>query len=156
MQPERHNESPKIISPFANTEAAVSQVAPRQTNMGLWIGLVVVLIAAGVGVGLMVTNYLNDPFRTLEPFSISKYLESATALLGSRFKAEIRVEANLGWKENVGNLMLFSTTDDSRPIAVMVPAEVSRNITFTKGQTYLAELEVKEGGLIYANKVRKN
>lgn len=46
--------------------------------------------------------------------------------------------------------------EDNRPIAVMVPAVVANGIYFTKGQTYLAELEVKEGGLIYANSCKKN
>jgi hypothetical protein len=52
--------------------------------------------------------------------------------------------------------MLFTTTDDSHPIAVMVPSSVSRDVSFTRGQTYIGELEVKEGGLIYANSIKKN
>lgn len=101
-------------------------------------------------------GYLNDPYRTLEPFPVSKFLDSPRALLGSRFQGELRVEANLSYKDGVGRLMLFSTSDDSRPIAVMVPDAVGKDIYFTKGQTYMAELEVKEGGLIYANSCRKN
>jgi hypothetical protein len=37
-----------------------------------------------------------------------------------------------------------------------VPAVVANDIYFTKGQTYTAEIEVKEGGLIYANSCQKN
>lgn len=44
--------------------------------------------------------------------------------------------------------MLFSTSDDSRRIAVLILASVAREIYFTKGQSYLAEIEVKEGELI--------
>ena len=42
--------------------------------------------------------------------------------------------------------MLFSTADDPRPIAVFIPSAVGKDIYFTKGQTYIAEVEVKEGG----------
>jgi len=37
----------------------------------------------------------------------------------------------------------------------MIPPSLAQ-IYFTKGQTYEGELEVKEGGLIYANSIRKN
>ncbi len=75
---------------------------------------------------------------------------------GSRFKGQLKVEADLGWKEGVGRLMLFSCPEDSRPIAVMIPAAVVNGMYFDKGQTYSAELEVKEGGLVYANSCKKN
>jgi hypothetical protein len=38
---------------------------------------------------------------------------------------------------------------------VMIPPSLAQ-IYFTKGQTYEGELEVTEGGLIYANSIRKN
>lgn len=60
------------------------------------------------------------------------------------------MEADLGWKDGAGRLMLFSTADDPRPIAVLIPVAVAKDIYFTKGQTYITEIEVKEGGLIYA------
>ncbi len=92
----------------------------------------------------------------MENFPVSKYLDGYQALAGSKFKAEFRVEADLGWKDGAGRLMLFTTADDPRPISVLVPAAVSNGIYFNKGQTYLAEVEVKEGGLIYANSFQKN
>ena len=91
----------------------------------------------------------------MEVFPISKYFENYHSLAGAKFKGELRVEADLGWKEGVGRLMLFSTSADSRSIAVFVPGTLA-NIYFVKGQTYLAELEVKEGGLVYANSCKKN
>lgn len=115
-----------------------------------------IVLAIGVVSGIFVTSYLNDPYRTLEPFPVAKYFEGHRGVAGAKFKGELRVEADLGWKEGVGRLMLFSAEGDSRPIAVMIPAAVGKEIYFTKGQSYLSELEVKEGGLIYANSIRKN
>jgi hypothetical protein len=77
-------------------------------------------------------------------------------LAGSKFKAELHVEADLGWKDGAGRLMLFSTPDDPRPVAVLIPPAVSNGIYFTKGQTYTLAIEVKEGGLIYADSCQKN
>lgn len=146
----------KVVSPFEHTEASVSHRSVGNRMLVVSIGLAIVLIAAVAVAGMFLTRYLNDPYRTLEAFPVAKYLDSPRALAGSKFKAELRVEADLLWKEGAGRLMLFSTADDSRPIAVMIPAAVGKDIYFTKGQTYLAEVEVKEGGLIYTNSCRKD
>jgi len=156
LNPYQDPEPGKVVSPFAQSENAVPRKNGGNTKVVLWIGLAVVLIAAGAVAGIFLTGYLNDPYRTLEPFPVSKFLDTPRSLMGSKFKAELRVEADLAYKEGVGRLMLFSTKDDSRPIAVMVPTPVAKDIYFTKGQTYMAELEVKEGGLIYANSCKKN
>ena len=112
------------------------------------------MIAGGAG-GTYIARFLNDPLRTMEAFPASKYFENYHSLAGAKFKGELRVEADLGWKEGVGRIMLFSTPTDNRSIAVFVPGPLA-NIYFVKGQTYLAELEVKEGGLVYANSCKKN
>lgn len=84
-----------------------------------------------------------------------KYLEGYKPLAGSKFRANLREENDLGWKEGTGRLMVFLLRDDPRPIVVIIPPGLSE-IYFTKGQTYEAGLEVKEGGLIYANSCRQN
>jgi hypothetical protein len=146
----------KVVSPFAQADGAVPRKNQHSSRLYLWGGLALVLIVAGAVAGIFLNGYLNDPYRTLETFPVAKFLDSPRALMGSRFKAELRVEADLAFKDDVGLLMLFSTQEDARPIAVMVPAPVAKGIYFTKGQTYMTELEVKEGGLIYANSCKKN
>jgi hypothetical protein len=154
MQPDTP-EGEKVVSPFANASNTVPG-GHSHKKIYLWLAVGVVMLALGAVGGMYLTRYLNDPYRTLESFPVAKFLDNYQSLAGSRFKAELRVEADLIWRENTGRLMLFSTSGDSRPIAVMVPAVIAKDIYFTKGQTYIAELEVKEGGLIYANACRKN
>lgn len=156
MSADQPTESPRehIVSPFADTEG----VPPRKSlrsNFARWavLGTMMFLILA-IG-GFVGARHLNDPLRTLEPFPVAKYLESYKAVAGSKFRANLRVENDLGWKEGVGRLMVFSLRDDPRPIVVMIPPGLAQ-IHFTKGQNYEGELEVKEGGLIYANSMRKN
>ena len=118
-------------------------------------------IVSGVLVFVMLGNvayfgykYINDPYRTMEAFSVDKYLADFQPLTGSKFKADFIVAADLGWKENVGRLMVFTTRGDNRPILVLIPPKFS-GIFFTKGQTYQVSLEVGEGGLIYADSCEK-
>ncbi len=145
----------RVVSPFAQAEATLSRPIRGRNRTILWVGVAAVLLLAGGVGGTFLARYLNDPLRTMEPLPIGKYFENYHSLAGSKFKGELRVEADLGWKEGVGRLMLFSTPMDSRSLAVLIPANLA-SIYFVKGQTYLAELEVKEGGLVYASSCKKN
>jgi hypothetical protein len=71
--------------------------------------------------GFFLIRHLNDPLRTLEAFPSAKYMEGYRSLAGSKFRATLRVENDLGWKEGIGRLMVFSLTDDPLPIVVMIP-----------------------------------
>ena len=106
----------------------------------LWIVLASMFFVIGAVGGILHATHLNDPLRTLEKFPTAKYLDNYRALSGARFKGELGLEADLGWKENVGRLMAFSVADDPRPIGVMIPAEFS-NIYFSKGQSFVATLQ---------------
>ena len=154
--PKQHEEMHSVVSPFANTEAVMPSKRSNTGKIIMWVVVAIILMAAGAFGGMFLMRYLNDPLRTLEDFPVGKYLDSYRGLAGSKFKGQLRVEADLGWKEGSGRLMLFTCPDDNRPIAVMIPTAVGNGIYFTKGQTYLTELEVKEGGLIYANSCKKN
>lgn len=144
----------RVISPFSDAESASFQKR-RKNKAPLWIalcGIFLVILAAG---GFFLVRYLNDPLRTLEPFPVAKYMDSYKALAGSKFRGNLRVENDLGWKEGIGRLMVFSFRDEPRPIVVLIPPSLAQ-IYFTKGQSFEGELEVKEGGLIYANSIRKD
>lgn len=144
-----------VTSPFAHAEASLPIESPKKSRSALWIGAGGALLLLGISTGTLLTRYLSDPLRTMETFPAGKYFENYRSLAGARFKGELRVEADLGWKDGAGRLMLFSTPSDSRSVAVMIPAHLP-SLYFVKGQTYLAELEVKEGGLVYAISCKKH
>ena len=146
----------RVVSPFADAEAMVTTGRSSRSRIGLIIGIAVVVLIVGGAGGWVAIHNLNDPLRTLEIFPVAKYLDSYKGLAGSHFKGTFSVEADLGWKDGVGRLMLFSSPDDSRPVAVLIPAGVANGNFFQKGQSYQMALEVKEGGLIYASACRKN
>lgn len=151
-RPSEEAESP-ILSPFSDAEQAVHPRRKKPPVLWICLGIALLLILALSG--FFFIHYLNDPLRTLEPFPVSKYLDGYKALAGSRFRAELRVENDLGWKEGVGRIMVFSMQGEPRSLVVMIPPDLAQ-IFFTKGQSYQGELEVKEGGLIYAHSIRKN
>jgi len=145
--------SHKVVSPFSDTTASYGRKSKGISPA--WILLAVLIVVVGGLGGFFLVQQLNDPLRTLEPFPVSKYLASFKSLAGSKFQANLRVENDLGWKEGVGRLMVFTVREDPNPIVVMIPADLS-SVYFVKGQHYRAEIEVKEGGLIYANSIQKN
>ena len=142
-------------SPFSDTPTVLPAQAKRKGNGLLW-GLIgsILLLIVGIG-GYFTYTHLNDPLRTLEVFPVAKYLEGYKSLQGSRFKGELTVENDLGFKDGVGRLMTFTTKESTHPVVVMIPPTLAGTY-FVKGQHYLTELEVKDGGLIYANSCRKN
>jgi hypothetical protein len=153
--PEDESESSRIISPFAQTTSTVRQRGGGGGNsIALWIvssllGLVVLGVA-----GFFLVRYLNDPYRTLEPFPMDKYLSDYRSMAGNKYKADLKVSNDLGWKAETGRLMVFTLPNENRPLVVLIPPKLS-GLYFTKGQNYQASLEVGEGGLIYADTCEK-
>lgn len=147
--------SEAVVSPFAQAAAMLPQEnsAKKQTKWWIILGAIVVILGS-VG-AVVLAGRISDPLRTMEKFPVSKYLESHRSVAGAKFRGDLRVEADLGWKDGAGRLMVFTTPEETRPVVVLIPPHLS-SIYFTKGQTYVAELEVREGGLIYANTCRKN
>jgi len=154
-RPVDEGDDTQIISPFAQTTSTIRPAAGRpKISWPMWVvsGVLVLMVLGNAG--YFALKYLNDPYRTLEPFSVDKYLADFQPLAGSKFKADFKVVADLGWKEGVGRLMVFSAPNDSRPILVMIPPKLS-GIFFSKGQSYQVSLEVGEGGLINADSCEK-
>lgn len=149
-----HPADRSMISPFSDAKEHAFR-KKRKAPIVIWVIAGAFVFAIVAIAGFFVYGYLNDPLRTLEPFPVAKYLEGHNSLAGSKFRANLRVENDLGWKEGIGRLMVFTVRDAPHPIVVMVPPSLAQ-IYFVKGQSYEAELEVKEGGLIYANSCRKN
>ena len=148
-------DSPAVVSPFAQTTSTVS--SRRGGGGGHWalwiVSTLLVLVVIGV-VGFFTFSYLEDPYRTLEVFPIDKYMDDYRSLSGARFKGDFKVANDLGYKDGVGRLMVFTMDNQSRPIVVLMPPKLA-GVFFMKGQTYRVSLEVGEGGLIYADSCEK-
>ena len=144
-----------ISSPFSSVRAVPK--TPRRPAFTKAALIITVTLSAVLLIGgsLLLFNYLNDPYRKLESFPVSKYFDDFQSLAGLKFRAELRVDADLGWKESIGRLMVFSPSGENRQLVVFIPPALS-DVFFNKGQNYTVKLEVKEGGLIYADSCRKD
>jgi len=152
---EDDSESQRIISPFAQTTSTVQPAQARSsTSLALWIVSSLLLVLVLAIIGFFTFRYLDNPFRTMEPFSMDKYLADYRPMSGVKFKANLKVSADLGWKEEKGHLMVFTVENDNRALVVLIPPRL-KDIYFTKGQTYQVSLEVGEGGLVYADSCEK-
>jgi hypothetical protein len=154
--PEEEGESPRIISPFAQTTSTVRQRSRGGSggSLALWIvSTVLVLLVLGV-IGYFTYKYLNDPYRTLEPFPMDKYLSDYRSMTGNKYKAELKVSAVIDYQAEKGRLMVFTLPDDSRSLVVLIPPTLS-GLYFTKGQNYQASLEVQQDGTVYADMCEK-
>jgi len=152
---ENEGESPRVISPFAQTTSTVQPTGGRGSgSLALWIvSTLLTLVVVGI-VGYFSYKYLSDPYRTLEPFPMDKYLADYRSMTGAKFKADLKVSADLGWKAETGRLMVFTIQNDSRPLVVLIPPKMG-GLFFEKGQNYQASLEVGQGGLVYADSCEK-
>jgi hypothetical protein len=152
---EDEGESPRVISPFAQTTSTVQTKGGKgSSSWALWlVSSLLVLVIVGV-TAYFAYKYLGDPYRTLEPFPMDKYLADYRSMAGNAFKADLKVSADLGWKAETGRLMVFTVENDNRPLVVLIPPKL-KDIYFTKGQNYQVSLRVGEGGLVYADTCEK-
>lgn len=97
----------------------------------------------------------SDPLRTLEEFPVEAYLHNHEAVLGSRFKAELILDADLGGQLGKGRLFSFRSPSTGRILPILISGSIDQSV-FDKGQRYQFELEVRSGGVIYANSCRKS
>ena len=149
------DESPRVISPFARTTSTVRATGRKgASSWALWLVSSLLILAIIGIVGYFTYKYLGDPYRTLETFPMDKYLADYRSMTGAKFKADLKVSADLGRKAETGRLMVFTVQNDTRPLVVLIPPKLD-GLYFTKGQNYQASLEVGEGGLVYADSCEK-
>jgi hypothetical protein len=153
--PDDEGESPRIISPFAQTTSTVRRSSGSGSgSLALWVvsGLLVVVIL-GI-IGYFTVRYLNDPYRTLEPFGMDKYMSDYRSMTGNKYKADLKVAAVINYQADTGRLMVFTLPNDNRSLVVLIPPKLS-GLYFTKGQNYQASLEVQQDGTVYADTCEK-
>ena len=83
---EEESGSPRVISPFAQTTSTVqSKGGGNSSSLALWIvSSLLILVIVGI-VGFFSYKYLADPYRTLEPFPMDKYLSDYRSMTGAKF-----------------------------------------------------------------------
>ena len=146
----------RTTSPFENVPAVMATEVERDRGRTKWMAVAILAVfAACIGVGL-VWSTVSDPLRTMPVFPVEKYFASPNALSGASFKADLRVDGDLGWQAGVGRLMTFSFMNEPEQnhLAVLIPSRIADTV-FDKNQAYRVELTVDQGGLIRAKSLKK-
>jgi hypothetical protein len=120
----------------------------------VWAAVGALGVLLVLAIGYYVMNYTRDEFRTLNRFPVEEFMTDYERVLGSRFKANLVVDAELGGTMGEGRLYSFREETSQKNLAVVVPPDQNQ-MMFVKGQSYTAELEVGKGGIIYARRFQK-
>ena len=163
QSPDNQADRPKVMSPFdgappGTTTSGSPEPQPQPTYFKWMVVSIysgVAALALAIGAILLWRHTVDNPYRTLEVFPTQKYFDNPQSLLGNRFRATLRVEGDLGWSPGIGKLMVFSVEGDPRFVPVLVQGD-NQSYAFSKGQTYVAQITIKERGLIYATALKKN
>ncbi|MDZ4742836.1 MAG: hypothetical protein SGI98_05385 [Verrucomicrobiota bacterium] len=127
---------------------------------GLIVGLVIlVLVGLGVGGYLLVKRQAAGAAATTAAvnytdFSVNAFLENPASLAGNRYKAQMRVESQLGFSAETGRLLVFKEQVNQKPLAVVVPAKLDK-VNLEKGQLLEVKFIIKDGGVIYVEDIQK-
>lgn len=77
-----------------------------------------------------------DPYRTLDVFPTEKYLSDYQGVVGSRFRANLIVDAELGGSFEKGRILTFREETSSKSLAVLAPARSSSDGVFKRPELY--------------------
>ena len=123
----------------------------------IWIGALILLVAAAISCGYFLVGGVNDPYRTLSPLSISAYLENSNSLRGNSYKITGTVWNSLAWSSMMGRLFsieIESGTGTSDILPVLIPA-VFNSQNIQKGQRFIFKIEVDEKGILKVAGLKK-
>lgn len=144
-----------VRSPFSGVQSTIvrpERLKPRIFAITLTVLLGVLVVAGGF---VLFQKGLSDPLRTLQDFPVDEYYENHSALEGTRFKARLKAVNQIGWKEDLGRLVIFEAGAGGKPVVVVIPPNLE-TLSIESGQPYQAEIRVTEGGLLKANYLRKD
>lgn len=132
---------------------------PRRASSKLhpgWLIAVGLLMAAAIAGGYWLWGKVNDPYRTIQTLDTLAYLENANSLRGNTYRINGTVWNSLGWSPNVGRLFSVEvgTGKPGDLLPVLVPASLN-HVNLQKGQRFVFEVEVIEGGVLRVKSLRK-
>jgi len=131
----------------------------RRASSGLhpaWFAGVGVLAAAAIAAGYFLIAKAHDPYRTLQPLNVPAYLDNANSLRGNVYRINGTLWDSLGWSPGVGRLYSIETGEGAAAelLPVLVPAALN-HVNLQKGQRFIFEVEVAEGGILTVRSLRK-
>jgi hypothetical protein len=117
---------------------------------------VALLAAAAIAGGYLLMSKVNDPYRTINTLDVLTYLENANSLRGNTYRVAGTVWNSLGWSPTAGRLFAVEA-GAGKPgdlLPLLVPSALN-HVNLQKGQRFVFEVEVVEGGVLRVKSLRK-
>ncbi len=132
---------------------------PRRASSKLhpgWFVAIPLLVAAAIAICYYFGSKVSDPLRTTQSLDVLTYLENANSLRGNTYRISGTVWNSLGWSPTAGRLFAVEVgvgkPGDLLPL--LVPAALN-HVNLQKGQRFVFEVEIIEGGILRVKSLRK-
>lgn len=92
-------------------------------------------------------------FSGLEVLPVDDYAKKPENFLGNTYRMSVQIDSQIEWEEGVGRILAVQAEGSSSRIPVFVPDGVEQNLHV--GQRYEMRANIRKGGLIYVEDLRK-
>ena len=92
-------------------------------------------------------------FSGLEALPVDDYLEKPRNFLGNTYQLSGQIDSQIEWEEGLGRILAVKAAGGASRIPVFVPDAVEQNLYV--GQRYKMRVNIRKGGLIYVEDLRK-
>lgn len=84
---------------------------------------------------------------------MNDYLQKPENFLGNTYRLTAQIDSQIEWEEGVGRILAVQSEGSSSRIPVFVPDAIEQNLHV--GQRYEMRANIRNGGLIYVEELRK-
>lgn len=89
----------------------------------------------------------------LEDLPVDAYLKNPGNFLGNTYLISAQIDKQIKWEEGIGRILAVEAEGASARVPVFVPESVGQNLHV--GQRYDMRVNIRKGGLIYVEDLRK-
>lgn len=111
------------------------------------------LVAVLILCGLLLSACERGKFSGLEALPVDDYVEKPGNFLGNTYLLSVQIDSQIEWEEGVGRILAVEAEGYSSRIPVFVPDMLQQNLHV--GQRYKMRANIRQGGLIYVEDLRK-
>ncbi len=112
------------------------------------------MLLAGLVLGsLLLTACSRGEFSGLETLPVGDYVQKPDNFLGNTYQLTVQIDSQIVWEEGVGRILAVLADGSSSRVPVFVPDGIEQNLHV--GQRYRMRVNIRQGGLIYVENLRK-
>lgn len=132
---------------------------PRRASSGPNVGLILGIIAVVAAAAFAGKMFFGDKAgASLQgtPLDMRSAVENANSLRGNEYVVEGRIDDQLAWDPQHGQVISLKVVDGGSPdfLAIEIPASLS-NINLEREQSYSFRVRIREGGIAVAEQISR-